>query len=183
MKKNVWIILLSIIGINTTYAQADNELYAAELFMAEVYLNITEGQIVYIIDEHGLPELMKSHKNFHYHFFCEKLSICDSTIVDELHDYVYSRRNDAVAWNTEAPVFQLPQYHNLIFSSKRDKTKKIKIPRNKNLIIIDVSKPVFTTDRLYALVEEFYKGSSNFVLYKNVDDKWVKVGVYKGRIS
>jgi hypothetical protein len=182
---------------NMTQAQTDND-FAAEEFLAEVYYGwMTEKSPEVYIEKHTyLPEMYgyiyrkskSGDKKFDYNKFCEICNICDTTIVDELYEYIRKFDIGRLYWNENAPVFQLPEYKNLIFVEDISKLSK---RERKKMEQRHFSQPLFTKNYEYALVsEEHYNhivgshGSAGYnVIYKKIDNKWVEIGRYLTTIS
>jgi hypothetical protein len=205
------IIFINTAFINTVYAQINENEYAAENFLAEVYLgNMKEGSEYYIQKNTSLPEII-SGRYIRDDF--RKINI-DSTIADELYKYYRERWDFRQTWNENAPVFQLPKYKNLVFLLTDKglgykyyfKTDTVKyytsideygLGFSTNYYVeIDgvehyvhsIGKPAFNSDYTYAVVEVNFgafgsTSSSILVIFKKSDGKWIEIGSFRWKIS
>ena len=185
-------------NMNFSNAQTDEDFLAEAFF----YGMTKKDSKVYVSKYCGISFFFH---NTAYERFRE-FGISDTTIVNELHEYYEKYYEKNLNWNSDATVFQSPNYKPLKFVTSE---KAAKLDR-KGKHVIHIDKPLYTKNHEYALISvthyschkyswryrlsvkpwkniwkakyECYATGYN-ILFKRTNGKWEKVGEYITRVS
>lgn len=157
MKYTLTIFLITVVvNMKLVHAQTTDEFWAEE-FLAEVFLG------------HLTPKNPKMYLNKHTDFifmpevpistdFCKNFNICDSVeisaIIDGIREFCDSKDSSYSFsdWNEHAPIFRHAKYKKLIFVGDEDWYKLSRKKRKISYHINIMSKPLFTKNGEYAII-------------------------------
>ena len=200
MKRIIFIAFTTILYSNYSIGQSeinmDNTMYVQtdEEFLAEAFFSESNAKNSKIYIEVNCYRTAISNHPKGYELLCKDFGICDTLIVQELYTYYKENSTYPMKWNFNDPVFKKQEYKHLKFE-ENSKRKNVKY----------FSKPLFTNDRRYALIEvtrhtyhkygwryrltvkpwkniwkskHYHDSTGHNFLFKREDGKWIFIGEY-----